>query len=217
MDRSKDRRIRKDKEMAKVEQSIIEMLPQIPYVVDQVGSALDWAKAEVSEGEYNKITKIAYDVAKYAKEVSNPNFYKTHLVIASILSHFEGALESKRFAMFDTASKSVEKALKSLNVAEESVKEHGCFKAVLLRLVPLAKESEDLFVVALIGIKHDLEEIVKGMEKANIKTPVTSEDYITILGYSFVMANIRMARLDMLNKTHEIYNNIEILLNSINY
>ena len=199
------------------EQSIIEMLPQIPYVIDQVGEALKWAKEEAPEGTYNKIIEVAYEVAEYTKSVSELNFYKTHLVLTSILSNIEKAVEKDRFSTFDTASKSTEKALKAFNIPTEAIEKYGCFKAILMHLVPLAKENEDLFAVALIGIKHDLQEILKGMEKADIKTPITSEDYITILGYSFVMANIRMARLNLLDKVHKIYNDIEILLNGISY
>ena len=201
----------------KFEQGIIEMLPQIPYVIDQVGEALKWAKEEIPEGKYNKVLKTTYEVAEYAKNTSDQNFYKTHLVLANILSNIEKVTEQEKFTIFDTASKATEKDLKALDVSEEAIKKHGCFKAMLMHLVPLAKESEDLFAVALIGIKYDLEEIMAGLEKAKVKTPITKDDYVTILGCSFIMANIRMARLNLLDKVHKIYNDIEILLNSINY
>lgn len=203
--------------MTKLEQSLIEALPQVPYVIDQVGEALKWAKEEAPEGMYNKIVETAYEVANYAKDISNPNFYKTHLVIASILSNIEKASEQERFSTFDTTSKATEKALKGLCISPECVEKYGCFKSILIHFVPVAKENEDVFAVALIGIKHDIQEILKGMEKAKIKTPITSEDYITILGYSYVMANIRMSKVSMLDKTRKIYNDIEILLNSICY
>ena len=201
----------------KLEKGIIELLPQIPYVIDQVGEALKWAKEELSEGEYNKTLKVAYDVAQYAKEVSDINFFKTHLVIASILSNIENPMANKRFEIFDTASKATEKALKDLIIDKKEVEDKGCFKSVLLRLVPLAKKDENLFATALIGIKHDLEEVVNAMKKAGVKTPITAQDYITILGYAFVMDNIRMARLNLLEKAWKIYNSITILLNDISY
>lgn len=201
----------------KLEKSIIEVLPQIPYVIDQVGEALKWAKEEVPAGSYDKVLKIAYDVALYAKDTSDRNFFKTHLVIASILSNIENALEQERFSTFDTASKSAEKSLKALNIPQEEIEKRGCFKAVLMHLVPLAKESEDLFAVALIGIKHDLKEILDGLKNVDIKAPITSEDYLKVLGYAFVIANVRMARLNLLDKVHAIYNEIEIMLNEMNY
>lgn len=202
---------------SKLEKGIVELLPQIPYVIDQVGEALKWAKEELSEGEYNKTLKVAYDVAQYAKEVSDPNFFKTHLVLASILSNIENPMANKRFEVFDTASKATEKALKDLIIDKKEIEEKGCFKSVLLRLVPLAKKDENLFATALIGIKHDLEEVVEAMKKASIETPITAKDYVTILGYAFVMDNIRMARLNLLEKAWKIYNDITVLLNGIKY
>lgn len=202
---------------SKLEKGIIELLPQIPYVVDQVGEALKWAKEELSEGKYNVILKIAYDVAQYAKEVSDPNFFKTHLVIASILSNLENPTANKRFEIFDTASKATEKALKDLIMDKKEIENKGCFKALLLHLVLLAKKDEHLFATALIGAKNDLEEVIQGMRKANVKSPITAQDYVTILGYAFVMDNIRMARLNLLDKAWKIYNDVNVLLNDVNY
>lgn len=201
----------------KLEQSIYEVLPQIPYVIDQVGEAIKWAKEELEEGELNKTLKIAYEVAKFSASISNPNFFKTHLVVASILSNIEDAIKKEDFKVFDTTSKSVEKALEALMVSPEKIKENGCFKSVLLQLIPLFKKDEDLFAVALIGIKFDLKEIIDGMAKAEVNEPITSKDYITILGYALVMANIRMANLKMLDRTYLIYNDIAKLLNGLNY
>lgn len=202
---------------SKLEKGIIELLPQIPYVVDQVGEALKWAKEELSEGKYNIVLKIAYDVTQYAKEVSDPNFFKTHLVIASILVNLENPMADKRFEIFDTASKATEKALKDLIMDKKEIENKGCFKALLLHLVLLAKKDENLFATALMGVKNDLEEVTQGMKKANVKSPITAQDYVTILGYAFVMDNIRMARLNLLDKAWKIYNDINVILNDINY
>lgn len=198
-------------------ESIIQELPQIPYVIDQVGEALTWAQESLSEGEYNKALAVAFEVAQYAKEISDPNFYKTHLVIASILSNIENSLQDERFNKFDTASKATEKALKALVIEDKELEKHGCFKAVLLHLAMLARQDETLFAVALIGIKHDLEIILAGMKQAGVKVPITAQDYVTVLGYATVMDNIRMANFKMLEKTYEIYNKIVTLLNEFNY
>ena len=201
----------------KLEQSIYEILPQIPYVVDQVGEAIKWAKEELKEGELNKALKVAYEVAKFTASISNPNFFKTHLVVASILSNIDDVTKKERFKTFDTTSKSVEKALNDLLVTPERIKDLGCFKAVLLQLIPLFKKDEDLFTIALINIKFDLKEITDTLAQANIKEPITAKDYVTILGYALVIANIRMANLKMLDRTYSIYNDIVKLLNGLNY
>ena len=200
-----------------LEKSIYEVLPQIPYVIDQVGEALKWAKEVLKEGEYNKTLKVAYEVAQFAADISNPNFYKTHLVLASILSNIPNVLEEERFKNFDTASKATENAIKDLFLPPEDIEKHGCFKAILLHIVPLAKKDESLFAVALIGIKYDLLEIIEGMDKVEYKIPITAQDYVSILGYAVVMDNIRMSNLALLNRTYAIYNGIIKLLNNIKY
>lgn len=202
--------------MENLEKSIIAELPQIPYVMDQVGEALKWAKEVLDEGDYKKLLEITWEVTQYAKEISQPNFFKTHLIIASILSYIPEAKKDERFALFDTASKAVEKALDAIVVDEKLSGEKGCFKSILMNLVPLAKKNEECFVIALIGIKHDLIEIKKGMDFLNAeeKAPITPTDYITILGYALIMANLRMSNLKLLNSTYTKVNDIEIMLNN---
>lgn len=200
--------------MENLEKSIINELPQIPYILDQVGNAIKWAKEALDEGEFNKALEVAWETTMYVKKISDPNFFKTHLVIASILSYIPDASKDERFASFDTASKAVEKALNAITVDPKLTEEKGCFKAILLTLVPLAKTNEECFTVSLIGLKHDLLEIKKGLGEANVKDPITSTDYVVILGYALVMANIRMSNLKLLNNTYEKLNEIEIMLNN---
>ena len=200
--------------MPDLEKSIIAELPQIPYVIDQVGSALKWAKEALTKGEYEKAIKIAWDVTEFAKESSDPNFFKTHLVIASLLSFIPDAAEKEEFKIFDTASQAVKKTLEAITINPELTEKRGCFKAILLTLAPLARTNEECFAILLYGIKHDLEEILSGMKEADIKTPITPNDYIAVLGYANVMANLRMANLKLLDRTYKIFNNIEIILNN---
>ena len=201
-----------------LEKSIIEQLPQIPYVIDQVGEALDWAKEVLDEGEYNRALELTYEVTEFTKSVSNPNFFKTHYVIATILSNIEGAKNNERFAKFDSASKAVEKSLDALVIDPKSIEEKGCFKSIMVHLIPLAKENMELFTIGLIGIKHVLSSILEGIKKAEVKSPITGNDYITILGYALVIANIRMANISMTNEAYKIYNEISVMLNNdLNY
>ena len=197
-----------------LEKSIIQELPQIPYVIDQVGEAFSWAKEVLNEGEYNKMLGVSYDVTMYTKTISDPNFFKVHYVIASILSYIPNASKEERFSKFDTASKSVEKTLNSIIVPSEDIEKRGCFKSVMLHLIPLSKKNEEVFAISLLGIKHDLLDIINGMKQANVKTPITGNDYISVLGYALVMANLRMSNLSLTNGAYKIYNDILTLLNN---
>lgn len=201
-----------------LEQGIMEYVPQIPFVVDQVVEAINWAREALSEGIYHRTLNIALDVAKYANEVSDPNFYKTHLLLASILCEIDNAENDPRFEKFKSPSQAIEKAIRGITVDDKLVEERGCFKAIAIHLAPMAKTNGEYLTIALIGIKHDLLEIANGMKEAGVKTPITPKDYITVLGYANVMANLRMSNLKMLDSTYEVFNSIEILLNnSFNY
>ena len=201
-----------------LEDSIIQELPQIPYVIDQVGEALNWAKETLNEGDYNKLLNFTFEIVEYTKSISDPSFFKTHYVVASILTGIPSAKTNERFAKFDSASKAVEKALDALTVPPENLEKYGCFKALMLHLIPLAKENMELFTISLIGIKNSLSDVLAGIKAAGIKAPITAHDYITILGYALVIANIRMANLKMTNDAYRIYNDISIVLNNeLNY
>ena len=200
-----------------LEKSILELVPPVPYVVDQVDAAMRWVKEEKEEGEYLKALKVALKVAEYAAKVSNPSFYKTHLIIASLLSNVENPMENSKFSTFDTASKSVEKTLKAITIDPKVQEDRGCFKALTLHLVPLLKVEQDYVAVMLCGILEDLEEIASVMQKANTKTPITREDYVILLGYSMVVSNMYQAKQNILNDTATILNNIQIILNNLSY
>ena len=88
------------KNIEKLEKSLYEILPQIPYVIDQVGDALKWVKEECKEGEYYKILSTAYEVSQFVADISNPNFFKTHLVLASILSNIKDVTQDEKFEKF---------------------------------------------------------------------------------------------------------------------
>ena len=201
-----------------LKESIIQELPQIPYVIDQVVGALDWAQETLNEGEYNKLLKFTYDVVEFTKSISDPNFFKTHYVVASILTTIPSAKSNERFAKFDSASKAVEKALEALSISSEDIEKYGCFKALMLHLIPLAKENMELFTISLIGIRNSLSEIMAGIKAGDIKAPITANDYISILGYALVISNIRMANISMSNEAYKVYNEISIMLNNeLNY
>lgn len=196
-----------------LEDSIIQQLPQIPYILDQVGEALNWAKEVLNEGEYNRMLKLTYDVVMFTQSVSNQHFFKIQYVVATILSTIKNAKEDKRFSKFKSASNAVEEALDAIAVNPKDVEEKGCFKSIMLHLIPLAKENMELFAIGLLGIKHNLLDVVEGFKKVDVKSPITGKDYIIVLGYALVMSNIRMANIHMTNEAYKIYNEISIMLN----
>lgn len=197
-----------------VKNAILAEIPQIPFIVDQVDKAIDWCIEAHDKGVVSKVLNTALDVAKYVKLTSDPNFYKTHLVIAVLIGDIEGVFTDQKFSIYNTASHAVEDAIKKVVVDPNLIKERGCFNALNIWLTRLAKEDENAFVVMLYGILQDLKEVLQGLKEVESKTPITPQNYITILGYAYVMSNLRMANLPLLDKTRILINEIEILLNN---
>ena len=136
------------------------------------------------------------------------------MILGSLLSEIPEVLSNPKFERFDTASKATEKTIKSLTIDPKDIETYGQIRALLLKIIPLMNKDEECFALMLISIKHHLQEILKGMKPVKVKTPITPGDYAVVLGYALVMANIRMTRNGMLDRTHKIFNEIEILLNT---
>lgn len=200
-----------------MERSIYEVLPQIPFLVDQVGEALKWTKETLGDDGYYTALGVATKVAVYASKVSENNFFKTHLILAALLKNIPNVLEDERFKKFDTASKSVETSIKKLLLEEKVIKERGYYKALSMHLVPLANNDQDSFSVILCEILEDLEQIKRGMDKVGAVSPITEKDYVSVLGCTFVVSNIYMSNLSLFNETQVILNSVNLILNSFNY
>ena len=196
-----------------LKKGILEQIPQIPYVVDQVGDAIEWCIEGHDEGVVVKTLEASLDVAHYVKDTSDRNFYKTQYLVASLIGDIPNVLEDERFEKFKTTSGATEKAIKSIKIDDDLVQKRGCFNALSVHITNLARNDEDGLVVALYGILHDIKDIVSGIKKAGEKSALTPQDYITVLGYAYVMTNLRMANLNLLETTRSVVNEISIILN----
>ena len=194
--------------------AILEELPQIPFIIDQVSDAIDWCIEEHETGIVARLLDTALDVAKYAKEISERNFYKTHLVIAALIGDIPDVLTKERFDKFKSASGIIEKAIKNVIIDPQLIQDRGCFNALSIHLANLARTDEECLNVVLYGILHDINDIVGGLKEVGQKAPITPQNYITILGYAYVLANFRMANLSLLNHTRDLINKISIVLNN---
>ena len=55
------------------------------------------------------------------------------------------------------------------------------------------------------------------MSRADVKSPITREDYVIILGYAWVVLNLYSSNLNLLSHTALVLNDIQIILNNLNY
>ena len=196
-----------------MEKEILESLPQVPIIIDQVGHAIKWVKDVEDEGKALSTLRFAKLVEDYAFRISERMYFKTHLLIGALLFDLDNVFEDKRFGMFKTASGEVEKVLRTIHLDEKLQEEKGCFKALMLQLSKMAKENEECFCIHLLSILNDLQEISRGMKKTGVKTPITPADYIKVLGYSYSLGNIKAPHFNLLDTTGDIINKIYIELN----
>lgn len=197
-----------------LEKSILETLPQVSFIVDQVGLALKFAEEGLSENDYLKTLESTLKVAQYTAQVSNMSFYKYHLVIASLICDLPDVMEGEKYDVFRTASKSIENTVLKTRVSKELTEKRGCFNALSLHLAAVSRENQDYFASMLCHILADLEDVTKGMKAAGVKSPITPSDYITILGYSYVIQNIA-GEPSITGRSHDLINEIRIILNEL--
>ena len=197
-----------------LKKAILAEVPQVPFVLDQVGAAIDWSIADHEEGSVVKTLEIALDVAKYVRSISEPNFYKTHLLIASLIGDIEGVLENDKFKMYQTASGATEKTISSIMLDKSLIEKYGCFKALSIHLAQVYRIKEEYLMLLLYGILHDLKDITAGLKQAKVKAPITPQDYISVLGYAYTIQNFKISNFNLLNETKAIINEISIILNN---
>ena len=197
-----------------LKKSILAEVPQVPFIIDQVGAAIDWCIEGHEDGIVVKLLETSLDVAKYVKSISEPAFYKTQLLIASLIGDIEGVLEDEKFKIFKTASGAVEKAINTMLLDKKLIEDYGCFKALTIHLAQVARIDEECLAVLLYGILHDLIEITAGLKDAEVKAPITPQDYISVLGYSFVLENLKVSNFNLLESTRLLINDIDIILNN---
>lgn len=197
-----------------LKKAIMAEAPQVPFVLDQIGAAIDWAIEGHEEGGIIKTLETALDVAKYVKSISEPNFYKTHLLITSLIGDIEGVLEDDKFKMYQTASGATEKAIKSIILDKGLIEKYGCFKALGIHLAQVYHINEEYLMLLLYGILHDLKDITAGLKQANVKAPITPQDYISVLGYAYAIQSFKISNFNLLNETKALINEISIILNN---
>lgn len=196
-----------------MEKEILEKLPQVPIVIDQVGHAIKWVREVEDEGKALSTLRFTKMVQEYVSTISDKMFYKTHLVIGALLFDINNVFEDERFNVFKTASGEVERVLRTLKLDEKFQEEKGCFKALSLQLAKMAKEDEECFCVSLLSILNDLQDISRGMKEVGVKTPITPADYIKVLGYSYAISGISKIHFNILDTTGSVLNKVYIELN----
>jgi hypothetical protein len=184
----------------KLIKSIVAELPQIPFVTEQVGAAIDLAKKELDEEQLEKTLRITLEVTNYARQTSSDNFFKFHLVVISLLRNIPNIQKNKRFSMFETVSNLVGNKLSLLEETETEI-ERGKYKGEILKLIRLFNADQDLFLLEIITLIDELKPLT-------LKEELSVEELLDIVGYAYVENNLRMSQLALLNDVSKHYNKL---------
>lgn len=187
-----------DEKYESITQKIMSNLPTSQFVVDLVGEAIQTAIQHFEGFELDTRLDVAYKMSVYAKEVSQPMYFMTHLVLAPLLAGLEGSEVSR----LDTASGALTKALAPLStfVAGKT------FKQKWKALFNLSTVDKDVMAAALMFAKAYVEKAFK------------EKDFYTLAGYGYLEVNIRQSGMFINHTVRKYYNEFaSLVLNKYEY
>lgn len=199
--------------------SIIEQLPQIPYIVDQVGLAIDKVFEKLQTEEALKVLEDTLSVIDYTLKVSQPQFFKTHLVLVSLLASISSKLSEEELSKFDTASGTFKQKFEQYRIDKSNVEKVGEYKATTMHLTNLAQNEQDLFTLSILNINSLLEKFLNMKQEVALDEDYKKMTQYTVMGYAVVEVNLRMIlnNINLLQPSRDAYNRFMILLNKFSY
>lgn len=173
-------------------QKIMANLPTSQFVVDLVGEAIQIALNHFQDEEIENRLEIALAMSNYSKQVSQPMYYMTHLVIAPLVA----GLEVTEVSKLDTASGTLAKALVPLGSFVVGKK----FKQKWTALFNLSKVDKNVMAAALMFAKRDVEKAMK------------TNDLYKLAGYGYIEVNIRQSGMFVDHTVRQYYNEFAALV-----
>ena len=176
---------------------IMANLPTSQFIVDLVGEAIKVA-GEKYPDEFETRLGIALRMSEYAKEVSQPLYYKAHLVIAPLVA----GLEASEVNKLETASGTLSKACAPLGVFVTA----KTFKQKWKALFELSKVDVDVLGTALMFAKVAVDKKKK------------KKDLYTLAGYAYIEVNIRQSGMFINHTVRKYYNEFaSVVLNQAEF
>ena len=176
---------------------IMANLPTSQFIVDLVGEAIKVAGKKYPD-EFETRLDIALRMSEYAKEVSQPLYYKAHLVIAPLVA----GLEASEVNKLETASGTLSKACAPLGVFITA----KTFKQKWKALFELSKVDVDVLGTALMFAKVAVDKAFK------------EKDLYTLAGYAYIEVNIRQSGMFINHTVRKYYNEFaSVVLNQAEF
>ena len=175
-----------DEKYETITQKIMSNLPTSQFVVDLVGEAIQTAIKHFDGKDLETRLDIALKMSEYAKEVSQPMFFMSHLVIAPLAA----GLEVNEIERLSTASGALQKAIIPLG----SFVTGKTFKQKWKALFNLSTADKDVLAAALMFAKADVERALE------------EKDLYTLAGYGYIEVNIRQSGMFINHTVRKFYN-----------
>lgn len=179
-------------------QKIMANLPTSQFVVDLVGEAIKVSEKEFKSSDFERRLDIAYKMSVYAKEVSQPMYYKTHLVVAPLVA----GLEASQINRLETASGTLSKACAPLGVFVRK----PFFKDRWHAMFELSKVDVDVLAAAFMFATEEL------------RDAVTHNNLYVMTGFAYIEVNIRQSGMFINHTIRKFYNEFaSIVLNQAEF
>ena len=173
-------------------QKIMSNLPTSQFVIDLVGEGIQTAFTHFEEEDFERRLNVAEKMSTYSKEVSQPLYFMTHLVIAPLVA----GLEATEISKLDTASGVLAKAIVPLGSFITSKE----FKSKWTALFNLSSVDKDVMAAALMFAKADVEKAM------------AEKDLYKLAGYGYIEVNIRQSGMFINHTVRKFYNEFASLV-----
>lgn len=171
--------------------AIMAHIPANPYIVDLVARAINIAFENLSEGEFARRLYTVNKTAEFIGKNSNPNFFKHHIIMASILY----GLGEATYNSLDTPAKVLTEATTSLTKVLCSKRCKDKWNA----MYKIGTTDEDLLAAALIALNADVVYLLNCV-------PLTHAEEIRLIADGYIEVCLRNSKVTITNAVYPIYN-----------
>lgn len=170
-------------------------LPTINFVIDMVGKAVEISYAEYGDSvDFRDRLELASRLAHESRQLSEPNFYMTHLVIAPLVT----GIDPNKWTVLDTASGTLKTLVGNMN---EILNANG-FKDRWQAIAKALKNGDPYMMVVVL---HMLDLVISQILEKEPKE-LDAVEQLNLLGIGYIEVCLRQSGFVVDNRFRKIYN-----------
>lgn len=183
-------------------------VPTNPFLADLISRAIktsiehEWSRKGISSVEIESRISIKFSilkqVAQYASTISNPSFYKHHLVLIAALVDVDPA----KCTMYDLPDKSVSRAARILTDILNSCSS----KERWTKFYALASTDQDILTVALIVLTEETKAL-QVHEAGSTDFIKECANTLKLAANGYLELSLRTSKIQISNQVYPYYNN----------